>query len=155
MKKILSVGLLVVFCLGLSNGAYAADGDCSNVEFKRSGEIRGTGRSVGFILGVRWGVGMVRMDDGREIKFRTKGLKPAEMGVAETRFVGQVFNLENPEDFPGFYGGLAGGLTVIKGFGGAAYQNDKCVTIQIKRFDAAGVQGSLPFPTGIQFELME
>jgi hypothetical protein len=155
MKKLLAVVLSTVFCLGLSGGANAAGGKCEGVEFKRSGEIRGTGRSVGFILGVRWGVGMVKMDDGREFKFRTKGIKAAEMGAAETKFVGQVFNLDNPEDFPGFYGGLSGGLTVIKGFGGASYQNDECVTLQIKRFDAQGVQTSLPFPSGIQFELTE
>ena len=155
MQKTIAVGLLVFFAFAVFNDVKAAGKVCSEVEFKRSGEIRGTGRSVGFILGVRWGVGMVRMDDGRTFKFRAKGVKPVEIGAAETKFVGQVFNLDKPEDFAGIYGGLAGGLTVVKGFGGAAYQNGKCVTVQIKRFGAKGLQGSLPMLSGIHVELME
>jgi len=154
MKKQLAVLLLAPLFALPTYDAKAAGKVCSEMELKRSGELRGTGRSVGFIIGVRWGVGMVRMDDGRTFQFRAKGVKPVEMGAAETKFVGIVYNLDKPEDFAGVYGGIATGLTAVtKGFGGAAYQNGKCVTMQIKRFDPKGVQGSLPMMAGIHVEL--
>jgi len=156
MKKLFALLLLVPFIAAPAYKAEAAGKVCSEMELERSGELRGTGRSVGFIIGVRWGVGMVRMDDGRSFKFQAKGIKPAEMGAAETKFVGIVYNLDKPEDFAGTYGGVATGLTAVaKGFGGAAYQNGKCVTVQIKRFDPKGVQGSLPMMSGIHVELTQ
>ena len=53
MQKILAIALFVGFALAVPNDVEAANKVCSEMEFTRSGEIRGTARSVGFIIGVR------------------------------------------------------------------------------------------------------
>lgn len=135
-------------------GNAAEQKNCNDMELKKTGILAGEGKSIGFIIGVRWGSGYVRMDDGRTFRFKAKGVKPMEMGAAKVSFRGVVYNLEKPEDFAGFYAGLATGVTIGKGIGGAAFQNTKtCVAIEIKREAAKGLQGSLPMLTGIHVEL--
>ncbi len=155
MRTLIGLGIFAVFLFLNQQPAYAADQkDCNEMVLKKTGILAGVGKSVGFIIGVRWGDGYVRMDDGRTFKFKAKGAKPMEIGAAKASFRGVVYNLEKPEDFAGFYGGLATGLTVVKGIGGSALQNTRtCVAIEVKREAAEGLQGSFPMVTGIHIEL--
>ncbi len=103
----------------------------------RSASIRtveGRMTSVGFIIGVRWGEGILTLNDGSQYKFTAQGAKLLDTGVAEVTFKGNVYNLEKLEDFEGDYGALAQGLTVIKGItGGAVLSNDNCIYINDRK----------------------
>ncbi len=63
--------------------------------------------------------------------------------------------MESLDDFAGQYSGVAAGLTVYKGLGGASYTNLKCVSMNIQRDEATGLQGSLPAPGTISVELVD
>ncbi|MDJ0683509.1 MAG: hypothetical protein QNJ84_02295 [Alphaproteobacteria bacterium] len=134
----------------------AEQNDCKDMELVRTGTVTGEGNAVGFIIGVRWGSGTVEMDDGRTFKFKAKGAKVLEVGAVNMTYSGVVYNLEEPEDFAGFYAGMGAGVTLVKGIGGTGFQNTRtCVGMEIKRDDALGLQGSFPMPTGIDIVLAE
>ena len=142
--------LMGIVFLGSAVNAVA----CADKELVRSGEIVGTGKSVGFIVGARWGEGTVRLDDGRVFEFRVRGVKGGETGIANVSVRGIVYNLEAIEDFSGRYIGVAGGVTIAnKGAGIASFSNSKCVTVRVTRDEVAGVQGSLPFPGTLDVEV--
>lgn len=157
MRTLVGLATFAFFVLTSQQPGHAAgQKNCNDIKLKKTGILAGIGNSVGFIIGVRWGDGYVRMDDGRTFRFKAKGAKLMEMGVAKASFRGVVYNLEKPEDFAGFYGGLATGVTIGKGIGGAALQNTRtCVAVEVKREAAEGLQGSLPMLTGIHIELAE
>ena len=97
------------------------------------GTVEGHATTLGFIVGVRWGEGILNLEDGSQHKFTAKGAKLLETGVAEVNFKDHVYNLEKFEDFKGDYGAVSGGLTVIKGITGrAVLSNDNCVYINVE-----------------------
>lgn len=146
-------GTAALLCAAFVNGAAHAQ-ECGDKELVRAGEVTGTGTSVGFIVGARWGEGAVRLDDGRVFEFRVRGVKAAEYGAAQVTVSGVVFNLERIEDFSGRYVGLAGGVTVAnQGAGVASFTNGDCVTVHITRDEVIGAQASLPFPGTLDVEV--
>ena len=42
---------------------------------EKSGTFEGSGKTVGFIAGVKWGSGILTLADGRTFNFSVKGLK--------------------------------------------------------------------------------
>lgn len=148
------LGLIAVLSI-VFFGTDAHAEKCQDRELVRAGDIVGSGKSVGLIIGARWGKGIVELDDGTRFEFRVRGVKGVETGAANVSVRGVVYNLEQIEDFSGRYVGVAGGLTISqKGAGLAAFTNGKCVTVHITRDEVVGVQASLPFPGTLDVEVI-
>ena len=128
---------------------------CPTGDLPQSGTIQATATTVGFIVGARWGEGTLTLNDGSQYKFTFSGAKLIETGVASVELTGKVFNLEKPEDFPGDYSALGGGLTVIKGVaGGAILKNKNCVYINAEP-ETEGLRLSAPAPGGVLINFVE
>lgn len=119
-----------------------------------SGTISGQGQSVSFIVGYRWGKGVLTLNDGREFPFTVRGLKTVETGVREMEVEGEVYNLERLEDFVGHYYGASMGIVPVKGKGEIVMNNSRCVVI-VARHKSTGVTMSAPTPQGITIQFGE
>ena len=113
-----------------------------------------TAKSIGFFAGIRWGGGEVTLNNGQKFRFKFKGLKVLDTGVAVTDFVGEVYNLKKIEDFIGVYYGAAASLKIGKGKGEVVFNNSKCVVVKAKA-SGVGLQLSAPAPGGIYVQLAE
>ena len=129
-----------------------ANSHCPEGDLPASGTVEGRMTTVGFIVGVRWGEGTLTLNDGTEHKFVAKGAKLLETGAAQVMFKGNVYNLQDLEDFEGDYGAVSQGLTIIEGItGGAVLSNDKCVFVHVEA-ESEGVRLSAPAPGGVLVE---
>ena len=143
----------VVLTFAMLQSAGAAEKDCPTGDLPVAGTIEGRATTVGYIVGVRWGEGTLTLNDGSQHKFTGSGAKLLETGVAEVTFKGNLYNLENLEDFEGDYAAVSTGLTVIEGItGGAVLNNDNCVYINVD-IESEGVRLSAPAPGGVLIKL--
>ncbi len=142
-----------VIALG-SGSAVAAEPCAGEAGLTKSGTIVATAKSIGFIAGIRWGGGEVTLNNGQKFRFKFKGLKILDTGVAVTDFVGEVYNLKKIEDFIGVYYGASTNLKIIKGKGEVVVNNSKCVVVKAKA-SGMGLQLSAPAPGGIYVQLAE
>ncbi|MGD2075921.1 MAG: DUF1134 domain-containing protein [Gammaproteobacteria bacterium] len=84
---------------------------------------------------------------GEEYKFKTDGLKLGGFGVTKVKLEGDVYDLNDVEDFPGVYGVAEAGAVVAKaGKGDFVMKNDKGVVLHLKAHDKGlaldlGVEG--------------
>jgi len=110
-------------------------------------------RTIGFLVGVRWGEGVLTLNDGFQLAFDVSGAKLLETGIANANFEGEVYNLDNIEHFEGIYWGASTKLTLVKGKGELQTNNSNCVFIRA-RSTGGGLQLSAPAPEGlaIKFE---
>ena len=69
---------------------------------------------------------------GQDYPFQVKGLSVGGVGFTEVDATGDVYFLNNVEDFPGTYSAGTAGVTVVKGMGGGVFQNDKGVVLTLK-----------------------
>ena len=156
LQSLLAVGAVLgaaVLVLAAPEPVAAAEKECPKGDLPVAGTVEGHATTVGFIVGVRWGEGILNLEDGSQHKFTAKGAKLLETGVAEVTFKGQIYNLEKLEDFEGDYGAVSGGLTIIKGItGGAVLSNDNCVYINVEA-ESEGVRLSAPAPGGVLITL--
>ncbi|MEH6403014.1 MAG: hypothetical protein V7750_06540 [Sneathiella sp.] len=129
--------------------------ECQDKELVKAGAITGEGGSVGFIIGYRWGAGEITLNDGRKFNFKVKGGKIGEIGANKVSFAGTIYNMKTIDDFAGVYSGVAAGITLYKGLGGASFTNPRCVSINVKRTDSTGLQSSLPAPAVLDVELVK
>ncbi len=106
---------------------------------------------VGFLLGVRWGEGVLTLNDGFQLSFDVSGAKLLETGFATANFEGEVYNLTNLEDFEGTYWGASTKITVIKGKGELQTNNANCVFIRARSM-GGGLQLSGPAPEGLSIK---
>ncbi len=109
--------------------------------------------SVGFLLGVRWGEGVLTLNDGFQLSFDVSGAKLLETGIATANFKGEVYNIRRLDDFEGTYYGASTKIAVVKGKGELQTNNANCVFIRA-RATGGGLQLSAPAPEGlaIKFE---
>jgi hypothetical protein len=114
-----------------------------------TGTVSGSITSIGFIAGGRWGEGVLTLKNGEQRRFDILGVKLLETGAAKTEFEGEVYNLNNVEDFVGTYTGASAGIAVIAGKGEAALNNGRCVIVKVRAY-RAGVQASAPAPSGVE-----
>jgi hypothetical protein len=153
-----SLPALPAFALALavlSTPRIAPAGDpCPTDNLRPSGTIAGTMKSAGFIVGARWGEGVLTLKDGTRHRFSAKGAKVLDTGVAETRFSGTVYNLDRLDDFAGPYGGVGGGLTLAEGSAAALMNNERCVFLKVVG-ESRGVRLSAPAPGGVIIALEE
>jgi hypothetical protein len=151
--------LVTLLAAGTFSGAAHADSNdksCADRELVEAGTLTGEGKSVGFVVGARWGEGVVKMKDGTTFKFKAKGGKGWEFGASESKYTGTVYNLKKPADFAGNFSGITASTTVgSAGLGRSHLTNGNCVVVKLKREDAVGLQTSSPMLGVIQVELVQ
>ena len=92
------------FALAIAGTATDADrhGICGIdlTEATPSAAVSGQVKSVGLMVGLRWGNGVPTLSKGEQRKFRILGGKLLETGVAQNAFTGEVYNLINLASAP-------------------------------------------------------
>ena len=141
-----------VLTIGLGNVALADQHEGCSLDPEQLtsvGTVKGHMDSIGFLAGVRWGDGVLSLNDGTERKFKILGLKLLETGVAASDFEGEVYNLKAIKDFEGTYYGSGAKLSLIASKGEGVANNKRCVVIKV-RHTGGGVQLSAPAPGGVE-----
>lgn len=92
---------------------------------------------VGFILTGDWGRGKLDYN-GKQYKFKMSGAKLGGMGVTSMKVSGEVYYLDDIQDFSGVYFKAEAGITLAAGKQGSWLKNDKGVTVYLKS-DTEGV----------------
>jgi hypothetical protein len=93
------------------------------------------------------------LNDEFQLSFDVSGAKLLETGIGTANFEGEVYNLNNIEDFEGTYFGASTQIPLFKGKGELRTNNANCVYIRA-RSTGGGLQLSGPAPEGlaIKFE---
>jgi len=82
-------------------------------------------------LGFTWGDGTLNFK-GKKYKFKVSGLNLVGLGFTTVKAKGEVYNLQDLDDFPGKYFGVEAGATLFKGTVGLLMKNTKGVVINLK-----------------------
>ncbi len=158
LKKLLMASAVAIFATTFGGLALAQSQEekavaCDLDNLPQSGTLKFRMTSIGFLVGVRWGKGVLTLNDGFQIGFDVSGAKILETGIAAADFEGEVYNLNHLEDFEGTYFGASTKITLFKGKGELRTNNAKCVHIRA-RSKGGGLQLSAPAPEGlaIKFE---
>ncbi len=158
LKKLLTASAVAIAATVFGNMALAQSGEekataCDRNNLVQSGTLQFSMTRIGFLLGVRWGEGVLTLNDGFQLSFDVSGAKLLETGISTASFEGEVYNLKNLEDFEGTYYGASTKITVVKGKGELQTNNANCVFIKA-RSTGGGLQLSAPAPEGlaIKFE---
>lgn len=152
-RSLLLIGVVGILTAGGISQSHAQETQsCGERDLLKAGTFSATGKTVGFIVGARWGSGTVTLNNGESFKFTFEGGKLLEVGVSETTILGVVYNLESKEDFFGTYLGVGGGLQVSTGaLGGVSITNGKCVVLNGKAHGKAGIRLTNPIgPSGVK-----
>jgi len=97
-----------------------------------SGTILIDETQVMWIVGGDIGGGTLNFQ-GESYKFKTDGLKLGGFGIHKVKLTGDVYNLENVEDFAGVYGVAEAGVTLGNASkGDTVMKNDKGVILHLK-----------------------
>jgi hypothetical protein len=121
-KKLLALALILVIVLTAS--AVPAQTQTP------SGTIRITLNSASAVVGASWGQASL-LFQGKAHRFRVRGLKVLSAGIRRIALRGDVYNLNNVNDFAGIFRNAPAGLTFIVGERGLVLQNDRGVTINL------------------------
>ncbi len=158
LKKFLTASAVAIAATAFGNMALAQSGEekakaCDRDNLVQSGTLQFSMTQIGFLLGVRWGEGVLTLNDGFQLSFDVSGAKLLETGIAKANFEGEVYNLTNLPDFEGTYYGASTKITMFKGKGELQTNNANCVFIRA-RSTSGGLQLSGPAPEGlaIKFE---
>lgn len=104
-----------------------------------SGTVKIDQTQFGFIIGGSVGGGELTVD-GVVHPFKIGGISlGANFGASQLAAVGEVYNLEKLEDFPGNYVSTGGQLALGGGQGGMQLQNSKGVVMRLQA-TAKGIQ---------------
>jgi hypothetical protein len=87
-------------------------------------------KGVGAIFGVSWGRGVFHFK-GKRYLIRVEGLSVGDVGYAEIKARGKVYNAKTPLDITGTYGALGAGVALAGGVAGLAMQNERGVVIDL------------------------
>jgi hypothetical protein len=115
----------------------------SAVAQEPNGKVKMTGKSLAAGVGYSWGSGVLTYQ-GKDYPFSISGLSAGDIGFDVAELSGEVFNLQNLEDFNGNYTSFAAGITVAGGGTGATMRNQNGVVMNV----VATTQG-LMFKLGI------
>ena len=157
MLKMLLTASVIAIAVGAFGGiAEAQNGEekaktCDRDNLVQSGTVQFSMTRIGFLVGVRWGEGVLTLNDGFQLSFDVSGAKLLETGIATAKFEGEVYNLTNLHDFEGTYYGASTKITVVKGKGELQTNNANCVFIRA-RSTGGGLQLSGPAPEGLSIK---
>ena len=121
------------------------------VKLVKAGTLEVKGRTVGFLVGFRWGTGTLTLNDGTKLKFSFTGVKALSLlhSAQEVEAVGTVYNLKKPADFEGTFTGLSGGMRLGKELSGFVnLENAQGVIVSMKSA-SKGVRLSGPGAGGV------
>jgi hypothetical protein len=119
--NLLRKGLLVASLILLTLAPALADAPTGKITF--------SGGSVTVGVGYTWGRGHLRVN-GKSYPFVVHGLSVVDIGVANIKGTGEVYNLKRIEDFPGNYVAAEAGATLAGGGALAVLENQNGVRIE-------------------------
>jgi len=158
LKKLLTASAVAISATAFGSVALAQSAEekamaCSGENLTQSGTLQFSMTAIGFLLGVRWGEGVLTLNNGEQHSFDVSGANLLETGIATASVEGEVYNITKLQDFEGTYFGSSTKITVIKGKGELRTNNANCVHIRA-RSTGGGLQLSAPAPEGlaIKFE---
>lgn len=155
LTKSLLSALAATACFAVSMGAGAASAQTASAscgsDLPLSGTITFNGQSVSVLVGVRWGKGVLTLNDGTELPFSANGVQALESGVRLGEIEGEVYGLTDPLDFVGQYYGTSTGIVPLKGDGDIALINSECVVITA-RTKSTGVVLSAPREQAVRIQ---
>jgi hypothetical protein len=141
-RKLLSTFILLTVVLFAS--AALASGD------KPSGTVSINTSSVAVGVGYSWGNGVLNLQ-GKEYKFRIKGLSVLDVGVSSISATGHVYHLYKVSDFPGTFTAVEAGFAVGGGAGAQTMENQYGVVMTLTS-SKAGLKLKLA-PEGLKVQL--
>ena len=155
-SKIAAAGVIV---LGFGiNVAYAEEHQGCDVHAENmpvSAKITGSVTTVGFLVSVRWGEGVLTLNNGDQRTFHMIGAKALETGAAANDFEGEVYNLKNVDDFEGTYYGASTNINLGPlGTGEGIANNARCVIVKF-RLTGTGLKISGPAPGAIEVSFID
>ena len=149
-RSLLLMGAIGALTAGGTSQSHAQETQsCGERELVKAGTFSATGKTVGIIIGARWGSGTVTLNNGDRFNFTFEGGKLLDFGISETDILGVVYNLEKREEFFGTYLGVGGGLAIAtKALGGVSFTNGKCVVMNGKAVGKEGIRLTSPIGPG-------
>jgi hypothetical protein len=95
-----------------------------------SGSVTLSGGAVAAGVGYVWGHGHLDYD-GKPHRFNLKGISVVDVGAAGITATGEVYNLNNLQDFDGNYAAVSAGATIAGGGSVAYLKNEHGVVIKL------------------------
>lgn len=131
--------------------AQAVNASCAE-NLPLSGTFTFDGASVAIIVGLRWGQGVLTLQNGTEVPFSARGVKPLESGMRAGRITGEVYGLSAIQDFVGQYRGVGQTIVPIQAESDLVLVNPtSCVAI-VARSDSTGFKFSAPISQQVQIQ---
>jgi hypothetical protein len=93
-----------------------------------SGTLTFSGGSAAAGVGYTWGHGVLTFNN-QKYPFTVEGLSVVDVGIADIKGAGEVYNLKSPADFSGDYISAGVGATLAGGGSVAALENQNGVII--------------------------
>jgi hypothetical protein len=131
--------------LGASSMASAQDAAAN-------GTLTFSGGSAAAGIGYTWGHGVLTYNNEKYL-FTVDGLSVVDVGVADIKGAGEVFNLKSPEAFAGNYVSAGAGATLAGGGSVAVLENQNGVIIHFHS-TTAGLKLNLS-PSGVSVHLKQ
>lgn len=146
IKKTLGMLFIGFFAVILSaSQAFAFEGE-------PSATVTIETKSVAAGVGFTWGEGVLHYQ-GKDYKFKVKGLSVADVGISSISAVGKVYLLQRLEAFPGTYAAGEASAAVAAGAGAQAMENQHGVIIHLTSTQA-GIKFKLA-GEGIKIEMVD
>ncbi len=144
---------VIAIVLALLAGASQAADETAQVQTPArslDATVEMSGAVVAAGIGYEWGHGTLSYH-GRDFRFCIHGLSVGDVGAADLKATGLVFNLNHLHDFAGKYFAASMGVALVGGESAAVLKNQHGVTMQLEtkikglRFNiaAAGLRISL------------
>jgi len=95
-----------------------------------SGTVAMQTKAVAVGIGFAWGNGILKFH-GNEYPFKVNGLSVVDVGVSQISAVGDVYSLNQVEDFAGTFMAADAGIAVGGGVGAVAMKNQNGVVIKL------------------------
>ena len=135
-RKLFFYLFLLALVPGISSLSYAKeDGYKETVDRTKgvdpSGTVELKGKSVRLLIGGSWGSGMLKLQ-GKDYPLKISGMTVGGIGMVSVDAIGDVYFLEDVSEFTGTYTAGTAGLTVVKGVGGAYFENGNGVVMKLK-----------------------
>ena len=127
LKKLLTAFAVAIAVTASGNIALAQSDEenaqaCDRDTMVQSATLKFNLKTIAFLVGVPWGEGVLTLNDGFQLTFDVSGAKLLETGIANANFEGEVYNLNDIEDFEGTYWGASTKAYVGQGQGRVADQ---------------------------------
>ncbi len=95
LKKFLTASAVAIAATAFGSMALAQSGEekskaCDRDNLVQSGTLQFSMTQIGFLVGVRWGEGVLTLNDGFQLSFDVSGAKLLETGIAKKNLEGEV-----------------------------------------------------------------